>query len=174
MTHHKEVKPDRFAFDLRFTVLMATLIYNYYTKYVNSISRVLYRAVYRVYHSCMASGITLREAARQLGTSTATVRRYIKAGKVNAWQTEGTYGPEYRVEIPPELLTGRPVPPEEMPSVGQLLQTVDRLNQEVGYWRGRTQAAEERLLLLDSPKAHWWLTLAYKLRARATKRPRQD
>ena len=49
-------------------------------------------------------GLSIAEAAKELGVSTRTVRRFIKAGKLKAELVTGTFGPEYRIpEIPTEL-----------------------------------------------------------------------
>ena len=120
------------------------------------------------------NGVTLHEAARQLGVSVATVRRYAKAGKLPASLVEGVYGPEYRVRIPAELMLSRPVPPAGMPTVGQLMEKIDTLNQEVGYWRARAQVAEERVLLLGAPKPHWWQRLGIRSRASDAEKPPHD
>ena len=46
----------------------------------------------------------INEAAEKLGVSTRTVRRYIKAGKIQAELVKGTFGEEYRIlELPPQL-----------------------------------------------------------------------
>ena len=48
--------------------------------------------------------LSIAQAARELGVSTRTIRRFIKAGKLKAELVNGTFGPEYRIpEIPAEL-----------------------------------------------------------------------
>lgn len=48
--------------------------------------------------------LSIAQAARELGVSTRTIRRFIKAGKLKAELINGTFGPEYRIpEIPAEL-----------------------------------------------------------------------
>jgi len=44
-----------------------------------------------------SADLTLREAAKALGLSVATVRTYVKAGKLQASTFAGKYGPEYRL-----------------------------------------------------------------------------
>ena len=41
--------------------------------------------------------LTLREAARQLGRSAGTLRRYIKSGRLPAEKHRGKFGIEYRI-----------------------------------------------------------------------------
>ena len=122
----------------------------------------------------MDNGITLAQAAKQLGVCVATVRRYIKRGMVDAVLVEGRFGPEYRVKIPAAMLENKPIPKPEVPTVGQLMVRLDELHMELGYWRGRAQAAEERLLLLGAPRPHWWQRLGLRNRASDTGKPPHD
>jgi len=49
-------------------------------------------------------GLSIAEAAKALGVSTRTIRRFIKAGKLNAHLVDGPFGQEYRIpELPAEL-----------------------------------------------------------------------
>jgi excisionase family DNA binding protein len=51
--------------------------------------------------------LSIAQAAEELGVSTRTIRRFIKAGKLKAELVNGTFGPEYRIsEIPAELKKG--------------------------------------------------------------------
>lgn len=51
--------------------------------------------------------LSIAQAAEELGVSTRTIRRFIKAGKLKAELINGTFGPEYRIrEIPAELKKG--------------------------------------------------------------------
>ncbi|MEN8615159.1 helix-turn-helix domain-containing protein [Dehalogenimonas sp. THU2] len=48
--------------------------------------------------------ITINQAAEKLGVSTRTIRRYIKAGKIQAYLVNGPFGEEYRIqELPDDL-----------------------------------------------------------------------
>jgi MerR family transcriptional regulator, copper efflux regulator len=50
-------------------------------------------------------GLSIAEAARKLGVSTKTIRRFIKAGKIQARMIPGPFGEEYRIdELAPELM----------------------------------------------------------------------
>lgn len=50
-------------------------------------------------------GLTIAQAARSIGKSTTTIRRYIKSGKVKAELTPRKRGMEFRIfEIPPQLI----------------------------------------------------------------------
>jgi len=57
-------------------------------------------------HSFLMStqGLSINDAAKALGVSTRTVRRFIKAGKLKAELVPGTFGPEYRIKEIPETL----------------------------------------------------------------------
>jgi MerR family transcriptional regulator, copper efflux regulator len=58
-----------------------------------------------------AEGMSIGDAAKELGVSTRTIRRFIKAGKLKAALIQGNFGPEYRIpEIPEDL---RKAPPEK-------------------------------------------------------------
>lgn len=46
-----------------------------------------------------AEGLTLSEAAGQLGVSKDTVRRRVKRGELQGWQVETKFGPEWRVAL---------------------------------------------------------------------------
>ncbi len=43
--------------------------------------------------------LSLAQAAQRFGVSDKTIRRWIKAGKLEATQATGPYGPEYRIPI---------------------------------------------------------------------------
>ncbi len=52
----------------------------------------------------MSNGFTIAEAAKSLGVSTRTIRRFIKAGKLKAELVPGQFGEEYLIsEIPAGL-----------------------------------------------------------------------
>lgn len=51
-----------------------------------------------------ADGLTIAQAARSLGVSTRTIRRFIKSGKLSAQLVPGPFGEEYRfTELPEDL-----------------------------------------------------------------------
>lgn len=57
-------------------------------------------------------GYSINDTAKELGISTRTVRRFIKAGKLKADLVPGTFGPEYRIAEIPEDLRKQPPEPE--------------------------------------------------------------
>ena len=55
-------------------------------------------------------GLTIAQAARELGVSSRTVRRFIKSGKISAELVPGPFGEEYRIlELPVELNKAKPL-----------------------------------------------------------------
>ena len=106
------------------------------------------------------NGYTLREAAQALGISIVTVRRYIKSGKLKARLVPSKFGESYVIEDMP--LSTKPSPGDTQP-VQPLINRIEQLSQEVGYWKAKAEMLEERLLLLEGPrqtsKQRWWQRL---------------
>ena len=103
---------------------------------------------------------TLREAADALGVSTITVRRYIKSGKLKATLAPSKFGQSYVIDELP--LVNKPLADNAL-STPPLINRIEQLSQEVGYWKARAQWLQERILLLESPKhtpkQKWWQRL---------------
>jgi excisionase family DNA binding protein len=106
------------------------------------------------------SGYTLREAAQALGVSIVTIRRYIKSGRLKARLVPSKFGESYVIEDLP-LPTGPSA--DDSRRVEPLINRIEQLSQEVGYWKAKTEMLEERLLLLEgprqTPKQEWWQRL---------------
>jgi len=106
------------------------------------------------------SGYTLREAAQALGVSIVTIRRYIKSGKLKARLVPSKFGESYVVEELP--LPSKPLP-DDTQQVQPLVNRIEQLSQEVGYWKAKAELLEQRLLLLEAPKQtpmrRWWQRL---------------
>jgi predicted site-specific integrase-resolvase len=106
------------------------------------------------------SGYTLREAAQALGVSIVTIRRHIKSGKLKARLVPSKFGESYIIEDLP--LSAKSLP-DDTRQVQPLINRIEQLSQEVGYWKAKTELLEERLLLLESPKQtpkqKWWQRL---------------
>jgi len=102
-------------------------------------------------------GYTIREAAVALGVSTITIRRYIKSGKLKARLVSSKFGDSYIIDDLP--MVASPLS-DEPPSTLPLINRIEQLSQEVGYWRARAELLQERLLLLEGPKQaprqRWW------------------
>ena len=106
------------------------------------------------------SGYTLREAAQALGVSTVTIRRHIKTGKLKAKLVPTKFGDSYIIEDLPV-----PIKPlsDDTPQVQPLINRIEQLSQEIGYWKAKAELLEQRLLLLEAPKQtpkqRWWQRL---------------
>jgi excisionase family DNA binding protein len=105
-------------------------------------------------------GYTLREAAQALGVSIVTVRRYIKSGKLKATLVPSKFGDSYVIQDLP--VATKPLS-DDSQSIQPLINKIEQLSQEVGYWKARTEFLQERLLLLEAPKQtpkqRWWQRL---------------
>ena len=116
--------------------------------------------------------MNIAQAAARLGVSTRTVRRYIKAGKIQAELVSGHFGEEYRIlEIPTELC---PAESEgethgQTPDQGSgqdLVQAVDIIRElqernlalaaQLGAATERIRNLESKIKLLTAPKQGWW------------------
>jgi excisionase family DNA binding protein len=110
------------------------------------------------YHSM--SGYTIREAAQALGVSMITVRRYIKSGKLKARLAPSKFGESYVIDDLP--LLNKPLSDNTI-STQPLINRIEQLSQEVGYWKAKAELLQERLLLLEAPKQthkqKWWQRL---------------
>ena len=108
----------------------------------------------------LMAGYTLREAADALGVSMITVRRYIKSGKIKARLVPSKFGDAYIIDDLP--LFTNPLSDKTL-STQPLINRIEQLSQEVGYWKAKAEFLEERLLLLEAPKQttkqKWWQRL---------------
>jgi excisionase family DNA binding protein len=106
------------------------------------------------------NGYTLREAAQALGVSIVTIRRYIKSGKLKARLVPSKFGESYIIDDLPMIT--RPSLDNTI-STQPLINRIEQLSQEVGYWKAKAELLQERLLLLEAPKhthkQKWWQTL---------------
>jgi hypothetical protein len=106
------------------------------------------------------NGYTLRDAAQALGVSIITLRRHIKSGKLKARLVPSKFGPSYIIdELPPITNPSS----DNALSTQPLINRIEQLSQEVGYWKAKAELLQERLLLLESPKhthrQKWWQRL---------------
>lgn len=114
--------------------------------------------------------MNIAQVAAKLGVSTRTVRRYIKAGKIQAELVSGHFGEEYRIlEIPPELCStereGKSSSPGQAPGQN-LSQAVDIIRElqeknlalaaQLGVTTERIRNLESKIKLLAAPKRRWW------------------
>ena len=106
------------------------------------------------------NGYTLREAAQALGVSIVTVRRYIKSGKLKARLVPSKFGDSYIIDDLP--LFNKPLSDNTL-ATQPLINRIEQLSQEVGYWKAKAESLQEQLLLLEAPKQthkqRWWQRL---------------
>lgn len=126
--------------------------------------------------------MNISQAAKKLGVSTRTIRRYIKSGKIQAEIVNGQFGEEYHIpELPPELYQAKteekPPSPEQTSdqSSGQsLVQAVDIIRElqeknmalavQLGIASERIRNLEDKVKLLTAPSKPWWHRLAAKIK----------
>ena len=60
--------------------------------------------------------LTIREAAQFIGRTPATVRRYIRSGRLQAGKETGKFGEEYRIRREDLLALGLPAPSPDLPA----------------------------------------------------------
>jgi plasmid maintenance system antidote protein VapI len=121
-------------------------------------------------------GLTIPQAARELGLSTRTVRRFIKSRKIKADLLPGPFGEEYRIlELPAELrkpmaMHSKTGHPHAQTSIHPALQSIDiirdlteknlSLAAQLGVATERIRNLENRLKLLTSARRQpWWKRL---------------
>jgi excisionase family DNA binding protein len=113
-------------------------------------------------------GLTISEAAKSLGVSSRTVRRFIKSGKIHAELVLGPFGEEYRIlSLPHELRKPKPVDnaPGQTPS--QVMDIIRELQEKNLALAAQLGVASERIrnlesevrLLTAAPKPPWWKRL---------------
>ena len=118
----------------------------------------------------LRQSLTIAQAARSLGVSTRTVRRFIKSGKIHAELIPGPFGQEYRIlKLPPDLHKPKPVDntPGQTPS--QLMDIVRGLQEknlalaaQLGAATERIRNLEGEVRLLVAAKQPWWKRLFTK------------
>ena len=116
-------------------------------------------------------GFTIVEAAKSLGVSSRTVRRYVKSGKIHAKLVLGPFGQEYRIlELPVELRKSRPVDNSPYQSSGQTpIQVIDIIRElqeknltlaaQLGAATERIRNLEKEMRLLTAARRPWWKRL---------------
>jgi len=124
-------------------------------------------------------GLTIAEAARSLGVSSRTVRRYVKSGKIHAESVLGPFGQEYRIlELPVEFRKSKPV--DNTPSQSSVqtpvqtpVQVIDIIRElqeknlalaaQLGVATERIRNLEKDMRLLTTAKQPWWKKLFGKM-----------
>lgn len=119
--------------------------------------------------------MTIAQAAKVMGVSSRTVRRYIKSGRIQASLVAGPFGDEYHIAaLPPEL--EKPAPVESTPvqtpeqttiqTPVQVMEMVSDLQEKNMALAARLGAATERInnlesqiKLLAAARRPWWRRL---------------
>ena len=128
--------------------------------------------VYTLSIPMSTQGMTIAQAAKALGVSSRTVRRFIKSGKIKAELIPGPFGEEYRIlELPLELQKTKPVdntpgqPPIQTPI--QVMDIIRELQEKNLALAAQLGAATERIrnlerevrLLTTTRQQPWWKRL---------------
>ena len=112
-------------------------------------------------------GLTISQAAKSLGVSSRTVRRFIKSGKVHAELVPGPFGEEYRIfELPSQLHKTKPIDNTSVQTPTQVMDIVRELQErnlalaaQLGAATERIRNLESQLKLLTVAKQPWWKRL---------------
>jgi len=112
--------------------------------------------------------LTIAQAAKSLGVSTRTIRRFIKSGKIDAELVPGPFGQEYRIlELPADLHRKKPVdnmpcqtPVQVMDIIRELQEKNLALAAQLGVATERIRNMEGEVRLLTTAKQRpWWKKL---------------
>ncbi len=116
--------------------------------------------------------LTIAQAAKSLGVSTRTVRRFIKSGKIDAELIPGPFGQEYRIlKLPADLHERKPVdnvpypipiqtPVQVMDIIRELQEKNLVLAAQLGVATERIRNLESEVRLLTGAKQQpWWKRL---------------
>jgi excisionase family DNA binding protein len=116
-------------------------------------------------------GLTISQAAKSLGVSSRTVRRFIKSGKIQAELVPGPFGEEYRIfELPPDLHQRKPLDNTPIQTTGQTpIQVMDIIRElqeknlalaaQLGAASERIRSLENQVKLLTGARQPWWKRL---------------
>ncbi len=114
-------------------------------------------------------GFTISEAARELGVSSRTVRRFIKSGKIEAELVPGPFGEEYRIPtLPPDWHKTKPIDSTPVQTPGQVMDIIRELQEknmalaaQLGVASERIRNLESEVRLLATVKRPWWQRLFF-------------
>lgn len=112
--------------------------------------------------------LTISQAAKSLGVSTRTVRRFIKSGRIQAELVPGPFGQEYRIpELPSDLHKAKPTdntPGQTLSQTpGQVVDIIRELQErnltlaaQLGAATERIRNLESQVKLLAAGTQPWW------------------
>jgi MerR family copper efflux transcriptional regulator len=122
-------------------------------------------------------GMSIAQAAKTLGVSARTIRRYIKAGKIQAELVNGHFGEEYQIlELPAELYptkadsqtstSGQGPGQTSGQALGQAIDIIRELQEknlalaaQLGAATERIRNLETQVKLLTTVRRPWWQRL---------------
>jgi len=113
-------------------------------------------------------GLTIAQAAKELGVSTRTVRRFIKSGKIDAELVPGPFGQEYRIlELPVDLHKKKPLDNTAYQTPVQVIDIIRELQEKNLALAAQLGVATERVrnlegevrLLTGARQRPWWKRL---------------
>ena len=117
-------------------------------------------------------GLTIAQAAKSLGVSTRTIRRFIKSGKIDDDLIPGPFGQEYRIlELPAHLHKSKPVDsmpyPTPVQTPVQVIDIIRELQEKNLVLAAQLGVATERIrnlegevrLLTVAEQRPWWKKL---------------
>ena len=128
--------------------------------------------------------MSIPQAAEKLGVSTRTIRRYIKAGKIEAVLINGRFGAEYRIpQLSPELLHKEPEDAKpaydkstgqtSSQPIGQALDIIRELQEknlalaaQLGVATERVRNLENQVKLLAAAEIPWWKRLFARIKVK--------
>ncbi len=115
-----------------------------------------------------SDGLTITQAAKSLGVSSRTVRRFIKLGRIEAKLVAGPFGNEYRIlELPAELRKPEPIDNKSYQTPIQVMEIIKELQEknlalaaQLGVATERIRNLEKEVRLLAAAKQKpWWKRL---------------
>ncbi len=119
--------------------------------------------------------MSINQAAKTLGVSARTIRRYIKSGRIRAELVSGHFGEEYQIlELPAELYptrlkgkkpgqdsgqTSGQTPGQAMDIIRELQEKNLALAAQLGAASERIRNLETQVKLLAAARRPWWQRL---------------
>ena len=107
--------------------------------------------------------LTISQAAKSLGVSTRTVRRFIKSGKIHAALVPGPFGEEYRIsELPHDLHKPKPVdntPSQAIDIIRELQEKNLALAAQLGAAAECIKNLDNQVKMLTTTRQPWWKRL---------------
>ena len=112
-------------------------------------------------------GLTIAQAAKSLGVSSRTIRRYIKSGMIQAELVPGPFGEEYRIfDLSSDLQKPKPIDNTPIQTYSQTIDIIRELQEknlalaaQLGAATERIRNLENQVKLLTTVRQPWWKRL---------------